>query len=104
MGKMDSCASGPSSAGHDCDADGTSLEGVTCELPRQSVSTGKEGQPQGKGVPEKAPKEGQGSQRDESSGKIVQKTASASCPEEQMLWEQLLLTFTDGDRDRVDTS
>lgn len=70
----------------------------------QSVSSGKRGQPQGKGVPKKAPKAGQGSRRDKSSGKMVQKAASASCPEEQMLWEQLLLTFTDGDRDRADTS
>lgn len=73
-----------------------------CEQCRQSVSTGKEGQPQGKGVPEKAPKETQGSWKDKSSGKTVQKTAHASCPEEQMPWEQLLLTFTDGDRDRAD--
>lgn len=74
-----------------------------CEQCRQ-CSTGKEGQPQGKGVPEKAPKEIQGSWKDKSSGKTVQKTAHASCPEEQMPWEQLLLTFTDGDRDRADAS
>lgn len=78
--------------------------GVRWELSRQSVGPEKEGQPQGNGVPEKAPREGEGSQKDKSSEKIVRKTASASCPEEQMPWEQLLLTFTDGDRDRADTS
>lgn len=61
----------------------------------QAVSVGKEGQPQGKVVPEKAQKRDKDRRR---------KTASASCSEEQMPREQLLLTFTDGDRGRADIS
>lgn len=57
----------------------------------QAVSVEKEGQPQGKVVPEKAQKRNKDHRR-----KTAQKTASASCSEEQMPREQLLLTFTDG--------
>lgn len=63
----------------------------------QAVSVGKEGQPRGKVVPEKAQKRDKDRRR-----KTAQKTASASCSEEQMPREQLLLTFTDGDRGRAD--
>lgn len=65
----------------------------------QAVSVEKEGQPQGKVVPEKAQKRDKDHRR-----KTAQKTASASCSEEQMPREQLFLTFTDGDRGRADIS
>lgn len=65
----------------------------------QAVSVGKEGQPQGKVVPQKTQKRDKDCRR-----KTAQKTASASCSEEQMTWERLLLTFTDGDRSRADIS
>lgn len=65
----------------------------------QPVSVGKEGQPQGKAVPEKATERDKDRRR-----KTAQKTASACCSEEQMPREQLLLTFTDGDRGRADIS